>query len=320
MPDPLVVAAAAGVSVPVASYVVEALRPQPRVPETVDWAPAIPVRWIDVHGTPLRYLTVGEGPALLLLHTLRTQLDMFQKVIPALARRFTVYALDFPGHGYSAIPAGEYTPELFVGAASGFLDALDIENAVIVGESIGGAVGLLLAARQHPRVRGVVAVNPYDYGAGSGLRRSSLIANVLFGLNNVPILGGTFMRLRSLPVEQLVFEGGVVRRTSFPRGLIREMHWVGNRRGYYSGLMSLVRNWPKWEDARREYGRIARPVLLVYGDHDWSYESERETNRQAMPSARFQTVANAGHFLSLDAPDELVGAVTGFVDSLPGGK
>jgi pimeloyl-ACP methyl ester carboxylesterase len=273
-----------------------------------------------VHGTSLRYVTAGDGPPLVLLHTLRTQLDMFQKVIPVLAQRFRVYALDYPGHGYSQIPAAEYTPELFVAAAGGFLDALDISDAVVVGESIGGAVGLLLAARQHPRVRGVIAVNPYDYGAGSGLRRSSLIANVLFGLNNVPVLGGTFMRLRSLPVEQVVFEGGVVRRESFPPGLIREMYRVGNRRGYYTGFMSLVRHWPEWEAARREYGRIDRPVLLLYGDHDWSREPEREANRQAIPSARLQTVANAGHFLSLDAPDELVGAVNGFMDSLGGRK
>ncbi len=320
MPDPIMVAAIAGGSVPLLSYVVEALRPQPDVPQTVEWDPGIPVRWIEVHGVSLRYVTAGSGPPLLLLHTLRTQLDMFQKVIPALAARFRVYAVDFPGHGYSAIPAAEYTPELFVAAAAGFLDALDITDAVVVGESIGGAVGLILAARRHPRVRGVVAVNPYDYGAGSGLRRSSLIANVLFGLNNVPVLGGTFTRLRSLPVEQMVFEGGVERRGSFPPGLIREMHQVGNRRGYYRGFMSLVRHWPDWESARREYGKIDRPVLLLYGDHDWSREAEREANRQAIPAVRSRTVGNAGHFLSLDAPDELVQGVSEFMDSLPGGK
>lgn len=320
MSDPIAIAAIAGVSVPLMSYVVEALRPQPPVPETVDWAPGLAARWIDVHGTPLRYVTAGKGPPVLLLHTLRTQLDMFQKVIPALAQRFQVFALDFPGHGYSGIPAVEYRPELFVSAAAGFLDALDIGDALVVGESIGGTVGLILAARHHPRVRAVVAVNPYDYGAGSGLRRSSLIANVLFGLNNVPVLGSTFMRLRSLPVERVVFQGGVERRESFPPGLIREMHRVGNRRGYYKGFMSLVRHWPDWERARREYGAIDRPVLLLYGDHDWSREPEREANRQAIPGARLHTVQHAGHFLSLDAPAELVARVSGFVDSLPGGK
>jgi len=75
-----------------------------------------------------------------LLHTLRTQLDIFQKVIPTLAQRFTVYALDFPGHGYSDIPKVDYEPELFVEAAVGFLDELEITDATLAGISIGGTV------------------------------------------------------------------------------------------------------------------------------------------------------------------------------------
>ena len=48
-------------------------------------------------GTRLRYLKVGTGPLLLLLHTLRTQLDYFQRLIPKLTSHFTVYAVDLPG-------------------------------------------------------------------------------------------------------------------------------------------------------------------------------------------------------------------------------
>ncbi len=47
----------------------------------------------------LRYFTAGTGPALVLLHTVRTQLDYFQRVIPQLWDSFTVYAVDLPGHG-----------------------------------------------------------------------------------------------------------------------------------------------------------------------------------------------------------------------------
>jgi hypothetical protein len=79
------------------SYVVEALRKAPRAPDRLAWAPEIPIRRVEVDGTRLRYVVAGDGPPLVLLHTLRTQLDMFQKVIPALARRFRVYAMDHPG-------------------------------------------------------------------------------------------------------------------------------------------------------------------------------------------------------------------------------
>lgn len=56
----------------------------------------------------------GQGPVLVLLHMLRTQLDLFHKVIPELARGFTVYAVDLPGHGYSDAPDGPYDADFFV--------------------------------------------------------------------------------------------------------------------------------------------------------------------------------------------------------------
>src|SRR5438477_4031245 len=86
------------------SHIVEALRPVPQVPNTLRWAPDFPIEYIAVGGYRLRYIKAGRGPNLVLLHTLRTQLDLFEKVVPDLAQCFTVYALDYPGHGYSDIP------------------------------------------------------------------------------------------------------------------------------------------------------------------------------------------------------------------------
>ena len=86
------------------SFLVEAMRPVPPTPERLSWAPDVPIRYVSVNGVRLRYIKTGEGPALVLLHTLRTQLDLFEKVVPELAKSFTVYAVDYPGHGYSDIP------------------------------------------------------------------------------------------------------------------------------------------------------------------------------------------------------------------------
>lgn len=300
------------IGLPLVSYIVEALRRAPAPPERLAWAPDITVRYVTVGPARLRYITLGQGPALVLLHTLRTQLDMFQRVVPALGQRFRVYALDYPGHGYSDIPRTAYSPELFVSTVAGFLEALEIEDAVLVGESIGGSIALLLAARHHPSVRRVVAVNPYDYDGGRGIRRSSAIANLLFALNDVPILGATFTRLRQYPIVKRILEGGVYRPDSMPAALAREMYDVGNRPGHYRAFMSLVRHRAGWERARSEYQSIDLPVLLVYGDHDWSRVPEREADRQAIPGAELRTVKDAGHFLALDAPDDLVRAVQDF--------
>lgn len=294
------------------SYLVEGLRSAPATPIQLGWAPEIPIRYMKSDGMNLRYTKVGQGPPLVLLHTLRTQLDMFQKVIPTLSQHFEVYALDYPGHGFSDIPDAEYTPELFIKAVAGFLDRVDVKNATLVGESIGGSIALLLASRHNPRVQRVIAINPYDYDAGRGLRRSSGIANLLFGLNNVPLIGSTAMRLRQYPVFRKVMEGGVNRKDALPPPLLREMYEVGNRPGHYQAFMSLVAHWADWEKVRAEYTKINVPVLLVYGDHDWSRPDEREANHRIIPRSQMTTVSGASHFLSLDAPVEFTKIILNF--------
>ncbi len=294
------------------SYLVEGFRSAPAPPATLAWAPEIPIRYVNIDGMNLRYIKVGQGPPLVLLHTLRTQLDMFQKVIPTLSQHFEVDALDYPGHGFSDIPNVESTPELFIKSAAGFLEQVNVENATVVGESIGGSIALALAARHNPRVQRVIAVNPYDYDQGRGLRRSSAIANVLFGLNNVPLVGSTFTRFRQYPVFRKVMEGGVDRKDALPPALVREMYEVGNRPHHYQAFMSLVAHWADWEKARAEYNQIDIPVLLVYGDHDWSRLEEREANHRAIPGAQMTIVKDAGHFLALDAPEDLTKLIRDF--------
>ncbi len=290
----------------VVSYVVEAMRSSPATPTRLSWAPEIPIKYVKVNDINLRYVEVGHGPALVLLHTLRTQLDMFQKIIPELSKHFRVYALDYPGHGFSDIPTVEYTPEFFTDVVAKFLEQLDIKGAIVAGESIGGSISLVLAARHNPRVKQVIAINPYDYDKGRGAKRSSAMANLLFSLNNIPILGSTFWRLRLYPIFKNIMDGGVVHKDSLPPALLREMNEVGKRPYHYLAFMSLVRHWAGWEDGQADYGKIAVPVLLIYGEHDWSHPEERETNQRAIPGAQMIIVKDAGHFLSLDAPEAVL--------------
>jgi alpha-beta hydrolase superfamily lysophospholipase len=136
------------------SYLVEGMRSPPARPEHLTWAPDIPIRYVTLDGRRIRYIVTGKGPRLVLLHTLRTQLDIFQKIIPQLAQEFTVFAVDYPGHGWSDIPKADYTPEFFAGFVTDFLAALEIEDALIAGVSIGASIPLLMAAEGNRRIRG----------------------------------------------------------------------------------------------------------------------------------------------------------------------
>ncbi|MBI1731464.1 MAG: alpha/beta hydrolase [Gammaproteobacteria bacterium] len=309
----ILVAALAGTIL--ASIVVEALRPEPAVPEILPWAPEIPIQYAVINGMRLRYIKAGSGPNLVLLHTLRTQLDIFQGIVPALAKRFTVYALDYPGHGYSEIPQADHEPKLFVAAVGGFLDQMKIDQATLAGVSIGGVIPLLLAAEGNPRVRRIVSINPYDYARGRGMARSAIAARVLVLCALVPVLGETFMRLRNRFVEGMIFRGGVGDPKAFPPALLEEMYVVGNRRGHYLAFLSLLRHAWKWENAHAQYGKVKVPVLVVYGERDWSTAAERDATVRAIPGARMEQVGGGGHFLSVDKPEEVARLITEFPQS-----
>lgn len=141
---------------------------------TTRWARSAPEFLRLDNGTMVRHVRSGEGPPLVLLHTIRTQLDYFEKLVPELNGRYRVYALDLPGHGRSSLQPENYTEPLLRKAVSGFLTKLDLRDVTLVGESIGGVLALTVSVDQPDRVKRVVSLNPYDYGEsfGGGIRRS----------------------------------------------------------------------------------------------------------------------------------------------------
>ena len=300
------------------SFLVEAMRPVPPTPQRLSWAPDVPIRYVSVNGARLRYIKTGEGPALVLLHTLRTQLDLFEKVVPELAKSFTVYAVDYPGHGYSDISPAKYDADYFVETIEGFLDALDLHDATLAGVSIGASISLILAARNNPRVSRVVAINPYDYASGRGMARSSFLARLIVASADIPVLGDTVMRLRGFFIMKSALDGGVADPRRIPPELLKEMYLVGNHKGHYRAFLNLLRNAGTWEAAAETYPNIRIPVLLLWGDRDWSWPDEREHDRQIVPGAKMATVEDGGHFLPLDRPDAVIEHVLAFQAPLVG--
>lgn len=294
------------------SFVVEAIRRPPVPPAVLPWAPEIPLQYVEVGGVRLRYLRTGQGPDLVLLHTIRTSLDLYQKMIPALSRRFTVWAVDYPGHGYSDIPDIAYAPADFQPAVEGFLDHTGLRGATVAGISIGGTIALLAAARGHPAVGRVVAINPYDYARGTGVRRGNAVANLVMSLATVPVLGETVMRLRLPVIERWIMEGGVATPDALSAEFLADLFAQGERRSHYRAFLNLIRHAAGWEDAPAQYGRIRVPVLLVYGERDWSRPAERRRTGDAIPGVRELTITDGGHFLALDRPVELETAITEF--------
>jgi pimeloyl-ACP methyl ester carboxylesterase len=294
------------------SYLVEALRRRPAGPTRSPWGDGVSIEYANIGSVRVRYLKTGRGPNLVLLHTLRTQLDIFRAIIPRLATQFTVYAVDYPGHGWSDIPNAEYAPENFYQWTEAFLETVAIDAACVVGISIGGTIALVLAARQNPRVTRVIAINPYDYPPAGGIRSSSLLARLILGPAGVPILGATLMRLRNRFVSDKIVAGGVASAEALSPQLSAELHEVGERRGHYQAFLRLLSHERRWSEARNLYSQIKIPTLLVYGEQDWAPIAQRERTGRLIPGVVVTTIGDGGHFLSLDRPAELTDLIVRF--------
>jgi pimeloyl-ACP methyl ester carboxylesterase len=160
-------------------------------------------------GTRLRYLNVGTGPLLLLLHTLRTQLDYFQRLIPKLTGHFTVYAVDLPGLGWSDIsPGASYEEPAVRTAVVEFVEKLDLKDLTLAGESIGATLSLTTSTQLHRRVRNIIALNTYDYP--EGVERANLLASIAVKAMRIPVLGLLPSKLENALILRGVMRGGLL--------------------------------------------------------------------------------------------------------------
>src|SRR5262249_1121251 len=142
----------------------------------------------------------------------------------------------------------------------------------------------------------------------------SLLGRMITTTSDVPVFGETVMRLRNFIIMKAVLRGGAANPNSIPPALLKEMYDVGNRRGHYRGLISLLGNAASSQAATKVYRNMRGATVLSWGDQDWSTPSERERDRSLIPRVHVATIEKAGHFLPLDGPQELVELITRFAD------
>jgi pimeloyl-ACP methyl ester carboxylesterase len=255
-------------------------------------------------GSRLRYYTVGTGPALVLMHTVRGQLDYFQRVIPQLWDHYTVYALDLPGTGWSDIvPGAQYEEPQLRAAVVEFVRGLDLHAVTLSGESLGGALSLSASIDLKDRVSRVVAFNSYDYPQGG--ERGNWIARVIISSVRMPVLGPVFAPLEPRPVFRAILQGGYVDKTRLPEDFITELLRSGRRKGYDKVSRGIFRSLKGFDRARERYPRVSAPVTLVYSENDWSRPAERDRVANALTDVHRITLPRTGHFSALERPDDM---------------
>src|SRR6201991_816127 len=114
--------------------------------------PLLRMHHVPVGKLQISTLTMGEGPDMLLIHGLGATKASFFDTAAALSRHYRVHALDLPGFGGSSKPLiAPYGPDFAAKAVIGMMDALDIERAHLVGNSMGGRVAIEVGLQRPDR-------------------------------------------------------------------------------------------------------------------------------------------------------------------------
>jgi cis-3-alkyl-4-acyloxetan-2-one decarboxylase len=275
-------------------------------------------RYLDAGDIRLHYVDEGprDAPPLLFAHGNPTWSYLWRQQVAELsARGHRCVALDHMGFGRSDKPPylGAYSLQAHVDNTLALIDALDLDNVVLVAHDWGGpiVVGALLERRE--RLRGLALMNTWAWELPSFLP-PFLREFRAEGLGEILALGGNLF-IESIP-------GGMARRDIDP---VMMDAYRAPFPDYWSraGILAFQREIPLTERDRsaplmgsihERLPNLDVPVLLVWGMRDPVFQPVfLEQWREVFPSARTVELEDAGHFLVEDRPDAVTEALVSFV-------
>ena len=262
----------------------------------VDWAAH--QHWVLVDDTPINYVEMGEGPPLLLIHGLAGSWQNWLETIPHFARTRRVLAPDLPGFGASAMPGEPISIPGYGRLVDALLDALDIEAAVLVGNSMGGFIAAELAIAHPQRVEKLVLVSAA--GITAEHQRNERVLALMRRFEAALAWASThpkpnfLLRPRGRQALRLVF----AHPEKMPGPLLFEQAKGSGKPGFIDALDALS-DYP----LRERLERISVPTLIVWGDRDRLVPlGDADVFEELIPDARKLVYEDTGHVSMLERP------------------
>src|SRR4051812_39364400 len=279
--------------------------------------PDLGLKEIELHGHRVAYRCAGSGPVIVLVHGITSTSETWERVMPTLAKRFTVIAPDLLGHGGSAKPRGDYSLGAYASGVRDMLIALGHERATFVGHSLGGGVAMQLAYQFPERCERLVLVDSGGPGSQVNLllRMATLPGAefVLPLLANGRVLGagrgmGRFLDRIGLRVQTDISEMARGHASLAERDA---------RAAFVHTLRTIVDHLGQRVSANdRLYLAEEVPFLIVWGKRDSIIPvAHAHSVHERVPSSRLEIFDDAGHFPHVDEPQRFIEVLTDFIDS-----
>jgi pimeloyl-ACP methyl ester carboxylesterase len=263
---------------------------------------------IDVNGATLWYTDEGAGPeTVVFAHGLLWSGRMFDAQVAALRDRFRCITFDFRGQGLSETTASGYDMDTLANDAAALIKALGCTPCHFVGLSMGGFVGMRLAARRPELIRSLVLM---ETSADAEPAESAPRYRVLGAV--VRVLGRMGIRLVMPRVMRIMFGRKFLEDPAREdeRRLWKERGMENDPVGVVRALGGVIDRHPVYA----ELPRIACPTLVMVGDQDVAtVPAKAERIHAAIPGSRLVVIPGAGHTSSAEEPEFVNAALADFL-------
>lgn len=258
--------------------------------------------YASINGQQLHYLdTGGAGPAIVFSHGLLMDHAMFAPQIKALRDHYRVIAWDERGHGLTNDAGAPFSYYDSADDLVGLLDHLGVAQAVFAGMSQGGYLSLRAALRHPQRVRALILIDTQarpEAAETLPMYEQMIGTWVAQGLSDE--MAGT--------IEHIILGAGYARAAAWKE------KWKAQRP---TNLAQIFHTLASRDDISGELGRIAVPALVIHGDADAAIPlAHAQEMARALPQARLEVIAGAGHASNLTHPEQVTPLIEAFLSRL----
>ncbi|UZK66697.1 alpha/beta fold hydrolase [Sphingomonas sp. M1-B02] len=281
-----------------------------------DFTQVFESKFVETGQLRLHAVIGGEGPPLLLVHGWPQNWYAWRQLMPALAQKFTVIAVDQRGIGLSDKPLHGYDTGTLANDLIGLMETLGHHHFAVVGHDTGFAIGYALAADYPDRVTRIVLAEIPGPPMSSASPPVFVPAHVNNRLWHIP-----FCRVEALP-EQLVvgredlffgyefeIQGGKppADAIAYYVDLLSRPDALSGSFGFYRALdMTLAQN------EMRKATRLTLPVLAIGGERSYG-EHVADTMKLLADDVRGVVIPGTGHWIAEDAPEATLAAIMAFL-------
>ncbi len=254
---------------------------------------------LRVNGSSLHYVRGGRGPAVILIHGFPEDWAEYQAIMPRLAQRFTVVAVDLPGIGHSAPPPGGYDAAGLAAQIHGLADALHLDRPYIVGHDLGAHVTYAYLRRFPESLRGAMILDTPIAGLAGSEEAGK-------GMWHVGFILTPGLAEKMVPGRQAAFLGWFLdlgKFTPAERAYFIKAYGAPQLHAAFEIYRAIPKN-AEWNAAQNEPNSV--PVVIAVGEKfsfaDLLTKFVEGYRTKGMIRVEGVRIPGAGHYVVADNP------------------